>query len=285
VTFPQPQTPTQLLRFQDQFRLTTPLQSPGDIYEVESGFKAIALGPDSDLGALQVTYYNNENDPTGTVIDKTLVGSFRLTSQYPFPGLIAPKIDTTYPLSARKGRTLISSIDVYDPTYKPDAFADGDKMDFIVPVLDVIGWFTDPPSSLPVKRADKSYYFQWFASTGTHWIVYPYYDRKYAFVDFLNKNNSLSGDITILGVNFSTTDDNGTGVAYHQETVLTAPTTIAPAGGHLIRRISAASDGMFDALVIGVPANGPTPIRVYMSDEPVSCSTPQVAVVTAPPGV
>lgn len=278
MTFPQPRTPPQVLSYQDQFRLKTPLQSPGDLYELESNFKALVLGPDSDLGTLQIVYYDDQVQPS-------CVNTFNLTPQYPFAGRFLVRPDQVYPLSNRKARILVSSQDVYDPNYKPKAFNGdgGDKMSFIVPILDVIGYFQNPPSSLPTKRNDKSYFYQYpTLGSAVTWIVVPYYDRKYAFVDGVNYNNTGGGSMTILGVNFSTTDNNGSNTSYHQETTLMAATAINT-GDHVTRIISAASDGMFDALVLGMSSDVPFSIRVYLSDEPISASSPQAArIVTAP---
>jgi hypothetical protein len=265
MTFPQPRTAAALLACKDQFRLTTQLQSPGDIYEIESSTMALALGPDSDLGALQVFYYDSE-------MATSRLSSFRLTPQCPFIGKISPNLSQDYPLSGRLGRTLVSALDVYDPNYKPLGFSNAnDKIQFEVPVLDLIGWFTNPPSAVPTKRADKSYFSQYQPhATANSWIIYPYYDRKYAFVDFLNRNTTDGATVTIRGVNFSTTDSGAGGVSYHQESTIVSAQAVAAAGGHMTRIITASSDGMFDALAIAVAGGEPNSLRVYMSDEPIS---------------
>lgn len=278
MTFPQPQTAPALLSYKDQFRLTTPLQSPGDIYEIESSFTSLCLGPDSDLAALLVTYYNSE-------IATTQLSNFRLTPQNPFAAKISPNLGQSYPTSVaggRLGRTLVSTIDVYDPNYRPLSFnVANDKMQFQVPVLDVIGWFGTPPTSLPIKRADKYYYTQYqpFAA-GISWVAYPYYGRKYAFLDIVNRNAATGATVTMLGVNLSTTDTGSGGVSYHQEKTIINGQAVAAAGGHLTCIVTASSFGMFDLLVVGISGGNPTSFRLYMSDEPISGYTATPTVVT-----
>jgi hypothetical protein len=256
MSFPQPNLSTPLLIQQNYARLQTPLQSPGDIYESEVSFKAVALGPQSDLARVRVTYL----DP----IAPSSVASLVVTPQYPFPADVFARLDQSYPLSATKARVLISSDDVYDPNFRPSTFVAGDAIQFVAPVLDMMLYYSPPSGQLPQARGDKSYFFQYYPVPGgkVFWLVVPFYGRKYANAIYLNREAATPIMYGILGVNFSTTDKSPT---YHEEKVIRAAAAVAP-NAVVPTIVKASVDGMFDALVFSFDGAGPAPLKIIVSD-------------------
>jgi hypothetical protein len=277
MTYPQPRTTAQIAAGASQFRFLTQvgainvgagMQSAGagEIYEIDSPFSAVAYGPEMDFGSVQLTYL----DTSVPVTNQSMV---RLSPQGGFPGALTPRFDTSYPLSpGRKGRMLLSLIDIWNGTYRPLGFSGGggDEIFFVKPTIDVLGWQTPPPT-LPSRRSDKTFLFQSYAKTAAnnYWIIVPYYARRYGFVSFYNKSGGPI-NFEMRGVNLSTVNtDVGQGtVALHQETQLVTSVAIAD-GAKETRIVSAGSDGEFDLLAIALGFNGAIancPLKVIVSD-------------------
>lgn len=280
MTYPQPITTTQLVNGADQFRFTTAVGfgsrftggcGAGEIYEIDSSCTAIAMGPECDFAQLQVAYL----DPSAT---PSLVSTIRLTPNGPFAGAFTPRLDTDYPNSdGRLGRVLLSLYDIFNGQYRPTGFAvanAGDQIFFVAPIIDVMGWFKVPPA-VPNLRGDKTYFFQDYPNPNgnvayTYWTIIPFYGRKSAYVDFLNRSGQAV-TFGIMGVNYTTVDKNtdAATVSLNQETTILAPAAVAN-NGTAKKVIRASVDGRFDALAIsmgGTNAIVNAPLRVTMSDQ------------------
>jgi hypothetical protein len=261
MTFPQPSSTEYLFGGQDFFRLNTPLQSPGDIYESDVSCHGFCIGPDSDISQVQVNYFDNQ-------VASSRLNGFIITPDRAFQGRIDARLDATYPQlpGNRTARILMSSADIYDPTYRPEGFnVANDALDFIVPRFDVIQYFKNMPSVVPT-RSDKKYDWKYYDTIpGIQWIIVPYYGRKYAMLDLENWDPLVTAEVQLRGVNFTVSAD----AEKHIETALIAPTPILPDGAGLRFFLKASTHGMFDALVIGVDDNpGPMPMRLLVSDDP-----------------
>ncbi len=265
MSFPQPDANAYELGGYGFFRLNTLIASPGDIYESEQSTHALAIGPQSDIANVNVAYQDNE---VPTNMNFTTIGPKRA-----FVGQIyALNQAGLYEPAQRPGRLLFWIDDIFDPNFRPRAFVptgpNADKIEFLAPRLDVLEYFA-PPQSLGPERVDRSFVFQDYVvptGTGTFYFVIPYYGRKYAYINFTNRNSTEANTFGIIGVNYAITQ-NDSGNPYHQETVIRAPLSVAANGGTVTVKVTAGSQGMFDALVFSVNNVGPAPLRVIVSDE------------------
>ena len=261
MSYPQPSAVAYTRNGYDFFRLKTILSSPGDIYESAVSGHALAIGPESDIANVNVNYFD---DQAPNFLQQTAVSPLRS-----FAGRIDAQNGKTYTPSGRPGRIMFWPADIYDPLFRPRAFGAGDLMNFRAPMLDVIQYFSPPPTLVP-QRIDKSFVFQNYNATQVSWIVLPFYGRKLAYVQFTNRTPLTSFTFQIIGVNYSITPDTAPGplvaTPYHQELQI-LPSTAVAFGSSISEIITATTFGMFDALVFGVgQATGPAPLRIIMSD-------------------
>lgn len=256
MAFPQPDSDLYSLGGADFFRLFTPLASPGDMYESKVSGLGMALGPQSDIANVNVAYFDDQAP--------NFMQFAQISQSRSFVGRLDANNGAQYAPGNRPGRVLIWPEDLYDPNYRPRSAAGGDTVQFIAPQLDVIQYFNDPGTIVP-SRVDKIYQFQNYILVGTLFIVIPYYGRKYCYVNFTNRNATDPNTFGIIGVNYAITNDASSN-PYHQETVLRAAAAVT-AGSSVTVRITAGSQGMFDALVFSVNNNGPAPLRIVTSDE------------------
>jgi len=277
MTYPQPNTAVTSSGQQQLVRLNTLVNGPGEIYEMDSSVKAIAFGPDSDFNNILLTYF----DPN---IPATQLGSIRVSGQYPFGGGVIPRIDQTYPSSGRRGRLFVSVADNYATGYLPQLPSAynvaKDTISFVIPTLDLIGYYTAPPT-LPSKRSDKSFLYQSHSAAagvgGVFWRVFPTFGRKYVYVNLFN-NSGAGIAAEIRGVNFSTVNNSiptNAGPRDDQETVISASGVLA-SGASLSKVVTMSATGVFDAIAISIgnSVGGPTiindaPLRVVVTDDPV----------------
>jgi hypothetical protein len=264
MSYPQSTSSDAVLKGQTFWRLNTKLGSPGDIYESVSSALGFALGPDSDIANVQVTYLDD-------LANAAQMNTLTVSTDRSFVGLVNARNDTTYPLSVvpnRPGRILISSLDIYDPSYRPTGFVPADdSIDFQPPILDFVQYFNDPPSLMP-QRSDKQFLFKAWVNTGVNWLVLPFYGRKYAYLQIENHDAVAAATWQVLGVSYSITPDPDK----HLEKTLQAPVAIA-AGAEDDLVIRAATSGVFDAIVIGIDYSALTsfelPLRITISDDPI----------------
>jgi hypothetical protein len=261
MSYPQPIADTAGRTQADFFRITTPLSSPGDIYESTMSSLAFGVGPESDIANVQLCYFDATKN---TAANHTFMSFATVSPTRTFVGRLDANQSQNYTPADRKGRIFFWSDNIYDPNYRPSGFNPAiNTIEFVAPVLDVIQYF-QPAQSLQSARLDKQFQFLVFRST---FLVVPYYGRKYCYVDFTNRNATDSVPFSILGVNYVITQDNiASPPPYHQETTILPTTTIAPGASHTTI-ITATGTGMFDALVFGTTVGGPTPLRIVVSDD------------------
>jgi hypothetical protein len=274
VTFPQPDADQAALNGGEFFRLNTMLSSAGDLYESQQGALAFALGPNSDVSAFRISYYD-EASPGG-------VGSVLLSPDRQFVGLIPARNEVTYPKSVtRKGRTLISVEDIYAPEWRPAGFnaspINGDRWEIVPPTLDVIQYFVSEPS-LVSQRSDRTFRYQYLTSAPglgrTTYLAIPAYGRKSGFITILNKAVAAEAFVdTLVGaVRFSlSTNPAGTTIIGTQGVIAAG----APLAGEAVRQIVFDSKvhGLWDYFFIGLGGavnqynGGQMPISVVLSDD------------------
>lgn len=260
MSFPQPQATPYAVNNYGFFRLNTPLSSPGDIYESDQGGHAFCVGPNSDIANVNMAYFDDQVP--------TFMQVMTISPNRSFTGLINARNDAKYAPAQRPGRIMFWSDDIYDPNFRPHAFATGDAIQFVPPLLDLVQYFT-PLASVVPPRINKEFVFQNYVVPSGHvlYIVMPYYGRRYAFVNFTNRNNVSANTFGISAVNYAITDDSGgSGTPYHQETSILAPTSVG-VGASVRQVITATANGMFDALIFSLTNGGPAPLRVDVSDQ------------------
>ncbi len=247
MTYPQPAASEFVKNGGEFWRLNTLLASPGDIYESDESLLALAVGPDSDLSRVSISYYDKS-------VPASLTNSMIISPDRSFVGQIAARPDQPYPLTGLHGRVLVSPAELYDPAYRPPsgtlAF---DVVNFVTPRLDVIGYFQNVPSVIP-QRSDGDFYTELYqrptvAGPTLAWsfVVVPYYGRKYGDFAILN-NSAQSVDVQLLGIDYTT---NSSALVQAIPTTLLATAAVAVAAQRDYQ-IRASVDGMFDAIVIGV---------------------------------
>lgn len=269
MTYPQPSSVAPVLAGQDNFRLTTNLSGGGDMYESEVGAYGFAIGPNSDLASVAVTYF--DENATG------FVNQAIITPDRNFVGRVDARNDSTYPgATPRKGRILLSPNDIYDDNFQPlDFDANDDVIIFVPPVLDVIQYFTAAPSITP-PRSDREFRFQYYQLPnnpidGLTWTAIPAYGRKSGFFTFKN----ISGptvQITVLGVKLSISADPGP-VGCYQKSLYSDGLIGDGQEGELVYKSS--EHGLWDLFVIGFGGGvgpfpyqgGPLPTTIVLSDD------------------
>lgn len=264
MSYPQPSSPAAARSGSEFFRITTPLSSPGDIYESTMSSLAFGVGPESDIANVRVAYWDatKSSPPNNTFMSFVTISPTRT-----FVGRLDSNESQRYSPADRKGRILFWADNIYDPNFRPSGFNSGsDEIEFVPPVLDVIQYFQDQPGLVP-PRIDKQYAFQNYpAVSGTFYLMIPYYGRKYCYVNFTNRNAVEANNFGIIGVNFCVTqDDVAIPAPYHQQTTIRASGAIAP-GASATQIITATVDGMFDMLGF-LTTSSPAMLRIVVSDD------------------
>lgn len=206
MSYPQPDSNQYVVDGFEFFRLNTLLSSPGDIYESSQGGFGFALGPDSDIASVLVSYFDSQAPD--------FMSQFTLSPDRSFVGRVDANILGTYAPSQRPARVLIAPDNLWNDQYLPTGFEDGVDANIVVtPRLDVIQYF-QPQESLVPKRDDKTFVFQALdvgGTVGTLYVTVPYYGRKYADYKVhvpANAAGLSAVDVVVRGVTLEIIDDN-----------------------------------------------------------------------------
>lgn len=263
MTFPQLSSIAPLIGGQQFFRLKTQLENAGDIYESEVGALGFAMGPDSDLSNVLVSYFDPKT-PGG-------VGQLLLSPDRNFAGRIDAHPGAAYIESdTRRGRILISTNDIYSPEWRPRDF-DADVWNIIPPTLDVMQYFTGLPSVIP-PRSDRTFRFEFYevAAGGRSFLAIPSYGRKSGTIQVYNSDGGASVAFGVLAVRFVLSKTGGLYDAI--EGVIHTPAALAQFAA-LTVPFDSTADGLWDYLILQIgeianPYNGGAfPIVVTLSDE------------------
>lgn len=200
MSYPPPNPDNYALNGYKFFRLNTPLISDGDVYESQQGAQAFAIGPDSDISKVNIGYFDDQVPG--------FLNQFAITPERSFPGFIAARNDVRYMPSGRPGRTLIWSDELYNPTWNPEPVDVALRIDFEVPVMDVVQYFAPTGLATNQGRNDKEYWYDFIeappAGVGiiNEWIVViPWYGRRY--LDLAWQNNQANGvQVSVSGLHY-----------------------------------------------------------------------------------
>lgn len=262
--YPQPNSIEPVLNGQQAFRLTTPLAGGGDIYECEPSALAVAVGPNSDISNVEVTYFDDDSD--------SKVSSMIISPDRWFTGRIDARNEVLYPVSRKRGRILVAPSDIYDPTWTPLAFTEGDTIQYVTPVLDVIEYFVNPQAFTP-QRSDRNFQFQFLEAptlgppVGSAWIVIPAYGRKSGWFSFRNQDPAETIDVTVQGIQLSTSASPGVRGTY-EKTIMMTVNVLANSSTDFVFKSS--EKGLWDlmAIELGNYRGNAMPITITLSDDP-----------------
>lgn len=244
MSYPQPDADQYALNGYKFFRLNTPLTSDGDIYESAQGAQAFAIGPDSDISKVNIAYFDDQ------LVGAGYLNQVAISPDRPFPGLIAARNTDLYMPAKRPGRILMWSDELYNPTWAPDFIDIAGRIDFEVPVLDVVQYFAPAGLITSPGRNDKEYWYDFIpfpaAGVGVNntWIlVIPFYGRRFASVELYNgQAGTLTQDITGL---IYKPGSNNTAAATKQ-----LNTSNVNTGTTGVKVVKASADGCWDALAL-----------------------------------
>jgi hypothetical protein len=274
--YKQPNTDQYALQGYSFLRLKQLLATPGDIFESQQGAHAFALGPDSDISQVNVGYYD------GQVTD--FFSQFTLTPQRAFESLITAFNKTKlYAPSKVPARILIWPAEIYDSTYLPIGFTpNSDQLVFEPPAIDILQFFSPPPSISSV-RADKTYYYDILPfGNDDCYVALPFYGRRYASIVMHNSSADMTCQVSVKGVNFRISEDAALEIPLLTAFTLGfAESTSRVVTANYDSRIGEAppltnaNAGLFDYLLLQFnPAGGPAvdpvdiSLRVVVSDTP-----------------
>jgi hypothetical protein len=152
MSYPPPNPDQYAINGYKFFRLNTPLISDGDMYESAQGAQGFAIGPDSDISKVNIGYFDDQVP--------RLLNQIAITPERAFPGLILARNESSYQPSGRPGRILIWSDELYNPTWSPSFIDIAGRIDFEVPVMDIVQYFAPAASSMNSGRNDKEYWYE-----------------------------------------------------------------------------------------------------------------------------
>lgn len=201
MTFPQMPASQTVRDSQELYRLTTELDTSGDIYEIDVSSKALAIGPNSDIAAVNAYYYYLNN------VSNQVVHPVTVSVNSPFVGRVDARNDPSAKYPGRiPGRILVTPADIVPPIgWTPlNANPATDIISVIRPRIDLLTYFS-PPSAIAERRAD---FFTRGRLTilgggGGTWIAIPFYRRKFLSVRVVNTGALAGRSLELIGNAFT----------------------------------------------------------------------------------
>jgi len=253
MTYPLPSSSViSVTTSQAYWNLHTKIESSGDIYESDVPGLAFAIGPDSDVAQVKVSYFDpNETDK----LNEQIVSVDR-----PFVGRIESNLNERY-ATGQLGRMFITLLDIIPPTgYFPPSGASNQSVQVAPAVIDLIQYTTPQPTFLP-GRPDKVFRYDTVGEqalfpfpTNTFWFVVPFYGRRFAQVVVKNLNFVAEPNIgvTTFGLTYSRVrtvpgiyPDNGDGEEQIANTAALTPGSTA---------VHTVTNKVFDAIGVRITA-------------------------------
>lgn len=237
---------------QEFFRLNQMLQSSGDVFELDSSIKALALGPESDVADIVVDFFDQQQ-PTN-------IGQVIISPQSPFIGRLDALLATQIPSSTTQARIQATTRDLVDNGYFPRSFDnEGLNQDLFIarvrPSIDLLAYLSDP-AFLPPGRADRVHLFPYLQTstvTGVGWVIVPFYGRRYASIALVNLHATVTYSMTVFGATLSVGTTSPGGLSKQGEFPIGGATVAAP--GVTANKVITAADGLYDLLEVRVAAD------------------------------
>jgi hypothetical protein len=253
MSYPQASASGEVLQGSEFFRLFTRLTSAGDIYEMDVSAKAFVIGPQSDISRVRVTSWDPELPGS--------VQSFIVSVDDPFLGRVDNFGSQKYPTANTPARILISPEDFF-AFWQPSTLAQ-DIVARVNPTIDLLAYLA-PPAATPARRSDFVQKGRLEIAAGGNnvtTLIYPYFRRKYASVQFTNFPGLAGYTVDVTGITY--TPDGVTPAAVDAAKVQLTPIVVAGAvpavaGATVSFEVRASLFGLFDALMVefhGLPIN------------------------------
>ena len=246
MSYPQAIASQEVLDGSMFYRLYSQLQSGGDAYEIDVSGKGFALGPNSDLSSVRLTYF----DPS----QPNQVNSVVVGIDTPFYGTLAALASEQYPVANTRARIIVTPEDLWNNNWFPSLLAQ--DFSYHPPRVDLITYLQDP-LGLAVKRQDfvERGRLQIDPANSAYLIIVPFYGRQYAQLVVRNKSAAPIATMTVdaVAVTFST-DGNATfttGIAA-ENPVITAGVVSGGAGDTTTFRVLTSTHGTFDYLMFRI---------------------------------
>lgn len=237
----------------------------GDIWESKIGGYAFCVGPNSDYANYELVWRDGQ-------VLTTAMEHATFSADRPFVGLVQSHNESggEYLVSGRPGRILFAPQDIFNDS-PPPGFAVEDRRWFEYPVLDIFEYIAPQPV-LPMSRPDKHKRYQELempsVTGGSFYLQTPYYGRKFASVLVKNRTGQ-EVTVQLIGMTFTTKTDDTSPIFVNIGSAITVADSANGSG-----QVNAASDGMFDYLVVQITPTDATGITndisldVYLSDNP-----------------
>lgn len=199
MSFPQTYPSQQILSGGSLWRLFTALESSGDIYESDVSASALAIGPQSDLSAVTVSYFDPAQPNKSNTIEVSV--------NQPFVGRLDAFSSRKYG-TGEEGKLLIAPSDyVADATYQPNAFAAGDTILNYSPRIDFLQFFGTAPAVFP-GRNDRVFRLNTLAvpagGNNTVFILMPMAGRRTVIVHAITVGLGPTFSVEGVQLNYTT---------------------------------------------------------------------------------
>lgn len=249
MSFPQlVQSSREVIEGQEVFRLKTPLVSSGDVYEIDTSAKAFAIGPDSDVSLVRLTYF----DPSQPNRSESLV----LSVDAPYLGRVDALVSEKYPVQLADAKILVTTEELVNLAWVPNLTNIG-YSSIIPPTLDLICYLSAPPV-IPLRRADKIFRGRVGFNTDRTVLGIPIYGRRYASVN-MGRYWTDAGppQMSLLGYNLIT--DNYGGIRSQFKTAVALANIVDSQAGtgdgvSTTLEYRASAHGYYDYLLVNLVA-------------------------------
>jgi hypothetical protein len=257
-----------VLNGQEFFRLFQDLESGGDIYEIDTGTKALCVGPQSDLANYTVNFFDFQAPDN--------IDEVNLSLGNPVIGRLDALLATKYPTaSGLPARILVSPRDIVDNTWLPTGFvppAFPIAGDFVAarprPRIDLFSYLSNPTALAPL-RDDRLYQFPFttaLLSPARAFYILPYYGRRYGEFSFKNLTGGVGSQtytVEVTGVNLFPGTQGADGAVPGEsksiETTLFGGPIVVPPNSATNQLIKSNTEGMFDLISIALTTDGGLP--------------------------
>lgn len=253
MSYPQTQPGTAIQNGQELWRLFTPLESSGDIYESDVSARAVVIGPDSDIARAGITYYDRQST--------NIANMATVSVDKPWIGRLDALASQNYQTEDR-ARILINTEDLIPPAgFTVPLATINAAVEIIVPNIDLLFYLNEEPSFIP-QRSNKVYLFENLISADSEdpqWFLVPFYERRLAeiTVKMLNFVGTQATTVNIFGLNFSNTLAGPLVDTGHQQLLLGTIDLPQPLAGDVGPTGSFTVTGRsFDYLAISVAQEG-----------------------------
>ena len=249
-------------RLQEYIRFKSPLDSSGVIIEIDTSVTALAIGPESDVARVNVTYL----DPS----QPQAVQSIEVAVDNPFVGRLVSDNSEIYPATGSPAILLLTLADIIDNLYTPYGTAPAVSVR-PVPQLDVFAYFS-PPSQIPALRSDRTFLYSFVniplsAPQGGATYFIPYYGRRLGRVLYTNQEGNSGYTLTVKGIRLSIGD---TTIGGNKSGEVLIGVEDAPLNGTVQVITRSSDDGLFDLLqveIAGTPVfSEDMALRIDVSD-------------------